>query len=42
MTLKKILDILKKVISILFSLGIDKYLDYDPDKVVKDEPEKEK
>jgi len=41
MDFKKILIKLRKVIAILFSIGYDKHLDYEQDKVSEDELKKE-
>ena len=41
MGLKKILNKLRKVIAILFSIGYDKHLDYDPNEVSESELKKE-
>ena len=40
MDFKKILIKLRKVIAVLFSIGFDKHLDYDQDKVSEDKSKK--
>jgi len=41
MDFKKILINIKKVIAVLFSIAMDKHLDYDPNEVSEDELKKE-